>query len=170
MRVLFVLVVAFILHPVMAADVHTVPIDIQSYFKKNTCTEVFDYYAEARVIEKPYLYGIKSIIKSKSIVNDYSFIAWCKSSVNGPERQYVLVGQLGGEVWPGGCKFPIRDFDYPGGLSISRKQVNLSSFNDFAHKSIGRKSAFGPVIRSERDGLVYEVFCHRGAWVKSNID
>lgn len=168
MRVLFALVLLLAVHSATAEEVHTVPTDIQHYFKRNSCWEVMDYYSESRVIEKPYLYGIRSAVTGNKVKKDYSFIAWCKST--GGDGQYVLVGQLDGIRWPGGCKFPIRDFDYPGGLSVSRRTVDLSEFTNFPHKSAGRRTSFGPVIRSERDGLAYEVFCHRGMWVKRNID
>ena len=157
------------IHPAMAVGVHTVPADIRDHFIRSGCSEITDYYSESRVVEKPYLYGVRSTITGNKIDNDYSFVAWCKSN-DRSERKYILVGRLGGAVWPGGCKLPIRDFDYPGGLSIKRRRIDLSGYMDFARKEVGKSSAVGPVIRSEKDGLVYEVFCHHGSWVKRNID
>lgn len=170
MRILFTWMLLVVVQSVMATDIHTVPADIRAYFKQNSCSEVLDYYLQSRVIEKPYLYGVRSAVNGTKTKNDFSFLAWCKSTTRNADRPYVLVGRLDGATWPGGCKFPIQGFDFPGGLSVSKKKINLSMFTNFEYQSAGSHVVLGPVIRSEMDGLVYEVLCHDGAWVKRNID
>ncbi|MGN7726480.1 hypothetical protein ACTJIL_11795 [Luteimonas sp. 22616] len=170
MKMLLGLILTLTACSVVASDVHTVPLDIRRDFKESSCAEVLDYYSDSNVIEKPYLYGVVSIATGTKIENDYSFIAWCKSIDKNVERPYVLVGKLNGVTWPGGCKFPVRGFDYPGGVSITRRKVDLGLFADFQNRSVGKNTAFGPVVQSERDGLAYEVFCHRGRWLKRSLD
>ncbi|QSX79733.1 hypothetical protein [Agrilutibacter solisilvae] len=167
---LLALLILLAVKPAIAEGVHTVPVDIRDHFKSSGCSEITDYYSESRVIEKPYMYRVKSVIAGREVDNDYSFIAWCRSNKKDNETQYILVGQLGGGTWPGGCKLPIREFDYAGGLSVKVRSVDLSAFTDLARRSVGKNSARGPVIRSERDGLVYEVFCHRKSWVRRSTD
>lgn len=164
MRIILLIMLVLTMRAAVAADVHVVPIEIRDYFKANGCSEVLDYYSESRVIDKPYLYGAISLAGGVKSNNDYSFIAWCKSLGGNFDNQYVLVGRLDGAVWPGGCKFPIGGFDYPGGIGIARKKISLGAFTDFSYRKVRGGSIVGAVISSERDGLVYEVFCHRGTW------
>lgn len=169
MRTLLQLAMLLATQSTVAIDVHTVPVDVRSYFAKNGCSEVFDYYSESRIVEKPYLYGVRSTITGMRSEGDYSFIAWCKSN-KAVEDEYVLIGQLNGVGWPGGCKFPIHGFDYAGGLSIASRKINLAAFTDFRNKNVGDGSVSGLVIQSVKDGLAYQVFCHRGEWIRRNID
>lgn len=170
MKTLFILVLMLITLSLNASETHTVPLDIRSYFNKIGCSEILDYYSDSRVLDKPYLYGAVSASSGANVINDYSFLAWCKSNDVVGNGQYILVGQLEGHEWPGGCTFPVRGFDYPGGIEIKRMRINLSQFNSILRRNVGNGFSFGPVIRNEQDGLVSEIFCQRGEWVIRNID
>ena len=62
-----------------ATAVTTVPTDVVKYFKKNNCSEITEFYLRPRVIEKPYIYHVNSLVVGKKVQNDYSFLAWCKA-------------------------------------------------------------------------------------------
>lgn len=153
-----------------SVEIHTVPADIRASFSGNKCEEIFDYYRDSKVTEKPYIYGALARAAGKSSTQDFSFIAWCKTTRKDVERPYVLVANLGGKVWPGGCKFPVVGFDYPGGISIIRKSVRLDSFDRLEGGKKVSGAAFGPLVESEKDGLRYELFCFKGEWLRSNSD
>ncbi len=141
----------FSIVPFMAIsqNVYTVPFDIRASFKENNCIEVKDYYLDAEVLEKPYLYGIYSILNNFNDKNDTSFIAWCRQKSDRKFGSFLIIINPKDLKWPGGCSFPITNLDFAGGLSVDRKNK---------------------VIKSEKDGLITEMFCQNKNWVVRSID
>lgn len=170
MKMSFALMVAMLTNSLVAGDVYTVPLPIRDFLKKYDCSGTLEHYSDWKGTESPYMYRVVSAATGRRMENDNSFISWCRATDENAEMPYVLVSKLDKAVWPGGCGFPIRGFDYPGGLKIVRKHIDLDAFDEFRRKSGESSSVFGPVIVSESDGLVYEIFCQRGTWLKRNID
>lgn len=175
MNKLFYLALISTLLPAMSiagVSNNVVPVDIREGAKKNGCEQIFDYYDEWRMIDKPYVYGVKGMITGKRTQRDFTYLAWCQKPQNfdNPNR-YVLIADLGITQWPGGCKFPITGFEIPGGLRI--KNLNNASLALYSSRSgvkaVGAKFS-GPVIESDRDGLGYEIVCHEGNWLIHTFD
>ncbi|MCC8363663.1 hypothetical protein LK996_11340 [Lysobacter sp. A6] len=125
---------------------HTAPLDVRNFLVKQGCDEVVDFYSEQDVVGQPYVYGIGSLIDEGPLMRDFTFVAWCVR-----DHDYQVVADLGGRAWPGGCRFPIRGFDFAGSLTIT-------------------DSGRGILIRSERDGLVVTIRCDAGQWVRQASD
>ncbi|NUS61840.1 MAG: hypothetical protein HOQ01_12905, partial [Lysobacter sp.] len=93
---------------------HTAPLDVRNFLAKQGCGEVVDFYSEQHVVGQPYIYGIGSLIDDGPPLRDFTFVAWCVRDAG-----YELVADLEGRAWPGDCRFPIREFDFAGSLTIT---------------------------------------------------
>lgn len=115
------------------------------------------------------LQAVASILNGKNVENDSGFLAWCRRV--GGDEDYMLVSDTK-IAWPGGCTFPAGHMDYPGELSIKWREPDGTRFYDAdGHAFELKKDTRAiPVIRSENDGLVYEVACIEGAWRTRSSD
>lgn len=132
------------------------------------CAEIEDYPRNGGQ-GSLVLHGVAGILHRKRAAEDAGFLAWCRRV--GGDEDYMLVSDTN-VAWPGGCTFPAGHLDYPGELSVEWREPEGETFYDAdGHASVhGQEAGALPVIRSENDGLVYEVVCMEGKWRARSSD
>jgi len=156
-----------------SGNVRVIPDDLYRYAEGQGCSQVSSFYRERpEVREPPYVYGVLAP-NAEVARQDFSFAFWCEQMERGA-RKYVLLLNLDGRAWPGGCTSRIEGQDFAGGLSVIRdlKEPLDWYWNMQDKKKLGRPGQMtaGPGIRSLYDGTGNIFYCHEGKWLARPLE
>lgn len=139
------------------------PDELIEVVKKNSCSQIDDFYKRPGMVKPPYVYGYLQGDEENSAA------FWCKKNENGKEN-FLLIFMVKDDARKlMKCPDKIEWTNYPGGLSIyNDPNTTLEYFvyiNNPQKKPPKNAKLVGNAILSEYDGVSELFYCYEGEWL-----